>query len=96
MPTFIGWFFIVIACFLIVVGWAFAIGLFFAGRCLQQRRRHTFCVVMAALACLSVPLGTLLGVFTLIVLFRPGVKDLFAESGQPPLAVEIADESFRT
>jgi hypothetical protein len=34
---------------------------------------------MACVACLSVPLGTVLGVFTIIVLMRPSVKALFAE-----------------
>ena len=34
-------------------------------------------MVIAALECLSVPLGTLLGVFTLVVLSRPSVRDSF-------------------
>lgn len=51
-----------------------------AGRCLAQRKRHTFCFVMACISCLSVPLGTALGVFTIIVLQRPSVKAMF---GQP-------------
>jgi hypothetical protein len=60
---------------------AFAVGytvsLFFAARFLAARRRHTFCVVVAALSCSFSPLGTVLGVFTLIVLFRPSVKARF-------------------
>ena len=47
------------------------------GRYLAQRRRYTFCLVMAIVTCLSVPLGTVLGIFTLIVLQRPSVKQLF-------------------
>jgi hypothetical protein len=34
-------------------------------------------MVIAIITCLSVPLGTALGVFTLIVLARPSVKQLF-------------------
>ena len=48
------------------------------GRCLAERRSMTYCFVMAVIACLSVPLGTILGVFTLVVLSRPSVKAKFA------------------
>jgi hypothetical protein len=41
---------------------------------------------MAALACTLMPFGTVLGSFTLIVLLRPSVKELFvraADSATP-------------
>jgi hypothetical protein len=63
---------------------------FLVGRSLPHRRRRTFCMVMAGLMCLSVPVGTVLGVFTLIVLARPSVAALFAGSTTrqtPPLPV---------
>ena len=50
----------------------------FAGRCLRRRRRYTFCLVVAAISCAFVPFGTVLGIFTLVVLTRPGVKPMFA------------------
>jgi hypothetical protein len=40
----------------------------YAGRSIQKRRRKLFVYVMAALNCLFIPYGTLLGVFTFIVL----------------------------
>ena len=43
----------------------------------REDYRQTFCVVVAAISCCFTPLGTVLGVFTLIVLFRPSVKALF-------------------
>ena len=46
-------------------------------RRLRQRRGFTLCIVVAAIACMQIPLGTLLGVFTLIVLNRPSVKAMF-------------------
>ena len=73
-----GWVFIAVASLLIVFGELFAIGLALAGRCLARRTRLTFCLVMAAIACLFMPLGTVLGVFTIVVLERPSVKRLFA------------------
>ncbi len=45
-----------------------------AGNCLRRRRSRMFCMVVAGLNCLQVPLGTTLGVFTLIVLNRDSVR----------------------
>lgn len=63
---------------------AFMLGLaalsFFTARGLATRKRRTFCMVIAGLTCLSVPLGTVLGVFTLMVLSRPTVADMFAQN----------------
>lgn len=62
---------------------------FFTGRFLSRRQHHTFCVVISALNCMSLPFGTALGVFGILVLQRSSVKALFAESGSsmgpPPL-----------
>jgi hypothetical protein len=49
----------------------------YSGRSIQLRKRWTFSFVMACLACLSVPLGTVLGVFTMLVLLRPSVKEQY-------------------
>jgi hypothetical protein len=83
-PAFVGLFFIIIAAMMIMFGWAFAIGIAYAGRCLNQRKRYTFCLVMAAIACMFMPFGTILGVFTIIVLVRPSVKPLF-DAATPPV-----------
>jgi hypothetical protein len=73
-----GWFFVAAASAMIVGGLTVSALLAWSGRCLQRRRRRTFCLVMAGLSCLSIPLGTVLGVFTILVLCRPGVKAEFA------------------
>ncbi len=54
-----------------------------AARRLTRRRSRTFCMVIAAITCLSVPFGTLLGIFTFMVLTRPSVARLFDASGPP-------------
>jgi hypothetical protein len=62
----------------VLAGWIFAACLVVAGRSLATRKRYSFCMVVAALACvLCNPLGIGLGVFTFIVLLRPSVKELF-------------------
>jgi hypothetical protein len=60
-----------------LLGLGFAFASYLTGRFLARRQHHTFCIVVSAIDCLSFPIGTLLGVFTLIVLFRPSVKQLF-------------------
>jgi hypothetical protein len=70
--------FMVLAAVLMVLGWIAAVFLALAGRNLAQRTRHTFCFVTAIVtACLCIPLGTVLGVLTIIVLVRPSVKRAF-------------------
>ena len=73
----LGWVFTVGAVVIITLAWSIAIMMLCAGRSLQQRRRHTFCLVIAGLECLMMPIGTVLGVFTIIVLLRPSVRQLF-------------------
>lgn len=73
----VGWFFVGIAGLMILCGLAFSALLARAGHCLRQRRNHTYCLVMAAVSCAFFPFGTVLGVFTVIVLSRVSVKPLF-------------------
>jgi hypothetical protein len=75
--AFVGWMFILFAGVWIVLGLAFATAVFFAGRSLLARRNYTFCLVMGGVSCLLMPVGTVLGVFTIIVLMRESVKQLF-------------------
>ena len=46
-------------------------------RRLPQRRSRTFCLFVAGVSCLGIPYGTVLGVFTFLVLSRPSVVRLF-------------------
>jgi hypothetical protein len=76
-----GGFFMVLAGALILLGWTLAGCVAFAGRSLAQRKRYVFCIVVAALeAVMCIPLGTILGVFAIMVLVRPQVKAAFGAS----------------
>ena len=79
-PAFIGWLFIGLGGTIIIVGWVFAACVIVAGRFLSLRRYYTFCLVVAAIECLFMPFGTVLGVFTIIVLMRESVKQIFSTS----------------
>ncbi|RYD32823.1 MAG: hypothetical protein EOP87_12160 [Verrucomicrobiaceae bacterium] len=61
--------------FLLIIG--MAVLSFLTARWVLARRYPVFCMVIGALCCLNMPLGTILGVFTFIVLLRPSVQELF-------------------
>jgi hypothetical protein len=72
----------------VLCGLAFAALIFVAGRSLAARKRRLFCFVIAAICCAFFPLGTALGVFTILVLSKPEVKAMFQqqEAVGPPQA----------
>lgn len=76
----VGILFIVIALFIIAIGWAIAICIIITGSKLRSRKSYTFCMVIAAIECLNMPIGTILGVFTIVVLSRENVKAMFQQS----------------
>jgi hypothetical protein len=61
--------------FLIII--AMAVLSFMSARWISARKHPVFCLVIGGLACLNMPLGTIVGVFTFIVLLRPSVQELF-------------------
>jgi len=79
-PALVGRFFAIIgfAIFLLLIILA-VLKLLTALR-IKRRRSRIFCMVVAGISCFGIPYGTLLGVFTFIVLGRDSVRQLF-ESG---------------
>lgn len=73
----VGLVFVFVAATIILLGWAYAICLIIAGRSLATRQRYTFCMVIAGIACAFAPFGTVLGVFTIVTLIQPAVKEMF-------------------
>jgi len=64
-----------------------------AGRKLSTHSSYTFCLVVAGLECLWMPLGTVLGVFTIIVLIRPSVKAIFGVLGDD-VELTVEEDEF--
>jgi hypothetical protein len=56
-----------------------------AGFFLKQRKNYIFCLVIAIINCAFFPIGTILGVFTLVLLFRASVKLLFQKNSIKPI-----------
>jgi len=82
-PAAFGWFFIVLASVFIIGGWTLSICNFYAGRFLKEHRNYTFCFVMSCINCAMMPFGTILGVFSILVLMRDSVKNIF-DNNPPP------------
>ena len=53
-----------------------------SGLCLRTRKSRTFSLVVAAINCLHLPLGTVLGIFTIMVLSRESVQELYSAGDQ--------------
>jgi hypothetical protein len=80
-PPFLGWIFIGMGCFFFLVGETLATCIVLAGRFIARRLRYWFVFVTACVQCLFFPFGIILGVFTIIVLSRASVKQLFGVEG---------------
>ena len=89
IPRIVGWVLIVFATIIILVFWALALVILASGRNLCHRQRYKFCLIVAGISCLLIPYGTVLGVFTIMTLMRPSVKQIF---GVDESAVAEADD----
>jgi len=79
-PAFMGFLFAGIGIVFVLLGWAAAICTIVSGRMLARRRHRMFSFVMAAFLCMFMPFGTVLGIFTIIVLSRESVRRLYGET----------------
>jgi hypothetical protein len=77
-PPEMGLLFTVIGGSISLFHWTLAVVNFLGARFLGQRTHPRFCFVIAIIECFQMPQGTVLAVFTLLVLSRDSVKALFA------------------
>jgi hypothetical protein len=69
------WFYIFFGIILVTTGLLNLL----SGLFLRRRRHRMFSLVIGCLNCVQIPLGTVLGVFTIIVLSRPSVRAGYSE-----------------
>jgi len=67
------WFYLVFAAWFVASGVLNLLSAFF----IRARRYRTFSFIVSGINCLHTPLGTALGVFTIIVLIRDSVRELY-------------------
>ena len=81
--AFFKWFYLIFGA-LLILG---SVCNLLSGLWINARRNRMFSLVVAGINCFQVPLGTALGVFTIIVLMRDSVRDLYeARQGDDPNA----------
>ncbi len=76
-PEIVGWILVFFGLAFFILGIAFGVALLWSGRCLARRKNYSFSFITACIECLFLPFGTVLGVFTLVVLSRESVKALY-------------------
>lgn len=82
----VGLLFAVIAGGITLVGWSLAVCIALAGFGLMKRKWYVFCCVIAGIQC-AMPFVRVLGIFTILVLSRSSVQELFGR--KTPKAPEI-------
>jgi hypothetical protein len=85
-PAFMGWFMGAMGFGIFLFTVALAAAKLRTAFCIKRRRSRTFCMVVAGIGCLGIPYGTILGVFSFIVLGRDSVARTF-DSRVPPESV---------
>jgi hypothetical protein len=83
-PSFIGWLLIIIGSIVVLFGWTVGVVCLLVARRLARATHYHFCLVGAGIGCIFMPLGTILGVFAILVLCRDSVRALFADGPQTP------------
>jgi hypothetical protein len=76
-PPLFGWMFLGAGLFMIVAGMTLSICTILSGKKLASREGYWFSFVVACVQCMFMPLGTVLGVLTIVVLQRESVKNMY-------------------
>jgi hypothetical protein len=77
-PAFVAWIFGFIGLAFFLIGMSVTAARFRAAWCVKHRKSRVFCMVIAGIGCLEIPYGTVLGVFSFLVLGRDSVVPLFS------------------
>jgi hypothetical protein len=87
-PREVGLFFMGIGLAFVTAGWTLATSHFLIARFLRQKRHFWFCVVASAISSFACMFSSgIVGIASLVILLRPGVRDLF-EGQTIPRATE--------
>jgi hypothetical protein len=76
-PAAVGYMFTIIGGVIVFSGWIIGGLIIYSGRCIAGRRSRTFSLILAGVMCLWLPFGTILGIFTFLVLLRESVAQLY-------------------
>ncbi len=80
-PFWIGLLFAAVGGSFVLFGWVLGFLTILSGRYIAARKKRAFSIVMGAINCAMVPVGTVLGVFDIILLSKEETKRLYGEGG---------------
>jgi len=76
---FLGIFFILFATTWIICAFTYALFMSRTAKYLTKRKKYKFCIIMAGITCAFFPLGTMLGGWTIALLNKDPIRELFVE-----------------
>ena len=68
----------------VIAGWFFAFAVARLGYFIRKKQRYKYCLIMSGIEALFFPFfpfGTLVGIFTIVLMIRPNVRALFEGEG---------------
>jgi len=74
--------FILLPTGMAVIGWMFAIAVALNGYYIKNRTWLKYCMVISGIETIFTPLGTILGVFSIVLLTKPNIRVLFDQDGK--------------
>jgi len=78
---------------IILLGWGIAFLVFLAGKNLDRQTKYQVCLYGAGVLCIFIPMGTVLGIFTLITLQDDSVKEMFSRNSGAASPALLEDSS---
>ncbi|MEM6821738.1 MAG: hypothetical protein AAF558_07365 [Verrucomicrobiota bacterium] len=81
-PPEFGWLFITMGFIFFIIGQSLAAITILCGIFIKKRKHHLFVFIVGCIQCAFFPFGTILGVFTIILLTKPSVRELFEDESK--------------
>ena len=89
-PREIGLVFMGLGLAFVAAGWSMAAAHFFTARFLKQKTHFVFCVAVSFVTCLACMFSSgIVSIASLVILFRPGVRELFDQGATPTSGVTV-------
>jgi len=76
-PEFVGWLFFIMGLVFFLLGQSIAVAIIISGRFIAKRKNYLYSFVVGCIECAFFPFGTVLGVFTIMILSRESVKETY-------------------
>ena len=79
MQKVFGWFYVVSGIILFITGEILSVSLIVSAHFMKRNVAHLFSIIVAAASCIVFPIGTALGIITIITLSDTSIKELYSK-----------------